>query len=63
MMPLHSNLVLDHEYHAIEVDDIPTPVLVWLVDTFGPAGKRWFHHNNKIYFYDEKDYMWFELAT
>jgi hypothetical protein len=57
------NLVLDHEYHAIEVDDIPTSVLVWLVDTFGPAGKRWFHHNNKIYFYDKRDYMWFELAT
>jgi hypothetical protein len=57
------NLVMDHEYHAVEVDSVPTYVLVWLVDTFGPAGKRWFHHNNKIYFYEEKDWIWFELRT
>jgi hypothetical protein len=57
------NLVMDHEYHAVEVDGIPTTLLVWLVDTFGPAGRRWFHYNNKIYFYEEKDWMWFELAT
>lgn len=57
------NLVMDHVYHAVEVDSIPTTVLVWLVETYGPAGRRWFHHNNKIYFYEEKDWMWFELRT
>ena len=57
------HLTINHEYHCVEVDGIPTSILVWLVDTFGPAGKRWFHYNNKIYFYNEKDYIWFELRT
>jgi len=34
-----------------------------MVETFGPAGTRWWHNNNKIYFRDEKDWMWFELRT
>jgi hypothetical protein len=63
MIPLHNNLILEHTYHCVHVDRIPTPVLVWLVETFGPAGKRWWHSNNKIYFRDEKDWMWFELST
>ena len=63
MMPLHNDLILDHEYHCVEVNQVTTSVLVWMVETFGPAGKRWWHHNNKIYFRDERDWMWFELAT
>jgi len=42
---------------------VTTGVIVWMVETFGPAGKRWWHHNNRIYFRDERDWMWFELAT
>jgi hypothetical protein len=51
------------EYHCVEVEYVPTSTLIWLVETFGPAGSRWWHWNNKIYFRDEQDYFWFELAT
>jgi hypothetical protein len=62
MIPLHNNLLLDHEYHVVEVNST-APIYTWLVETFGPAGQRWFSTNNKIYFRDEKDWMWFELRT
>jgi hypothetical protein len=54
---------MTHEYHCVEVNTVPTNILVWLVETFGPAGDRWWHVNNKIYFREEKDWMWFELRT
>jgi len=60
MIPLHNNLLLDHDYHVVEVNDVGI-VYEWLVETFGPAGKRWFTTSTKIYFKDEKDWMWFEL--
>jgi hypothetical protein len=63
MIPLHSNLLLNHEYHVVEVTGVPADIYNWLTDTFGQAGPRWFYRNNKIYFRDEKDWMWFELAT
>lgn len=63
MIPLHNDLLLDHEYHCVEVDKVPTNILAWMVETFGPMGSRWFYHNHKIYFRDEKDYFWFELRT
>jgi hypothetical protein len=50
-----------NEYTGILVDNVPTNVLVWLVDTYGPMGQRWFVVNNTIYFKDPKDYFWFEL--
>jgi hypothetical protein len=62
MMPLHKDIVLDHDYHCVEVNDTRI-IYSWLVETFGPAGKRWFSSSNKIYFRDEKDWMWFELRT
>lgn len=63
MIPLHNNLLLNHEYHVVEVGFVPTSVIVWMTETFGPSGSRWFYRNSKIYFRDEKDWMWFELAT
>jgi hypothetical protein len=54
---------MTHTYHCVHVDQVSTNILVWLVETFGPAGTRWWHSNNKIYFRDEKDWMWFELRT
>ena len=62
MMPLHNGLVLDHEYHVVEVND-RTLIHNWLVETFGRSGQRWFCNGNKIYFRDEQDWMWFELRT
>lgn len=62
MIPLHDGLMLNHEYHVVEVFDV-APIYSWLVETFGPPGKRWFISNHKIYFRDEKDWMWFEIRT
>jgi len=62
MMPLHSDLLIEHEYYVVEVNDVRI-VYEWLVEAFGPAGKRWFSSDNKIYFRDERDYIWFELGT
>jgi hypothetical protein len=62
MIPLHNGLILEHTYHVVEVNDVMF-VYDWLVETFGPAGKRWFTSNTKIYFRDERDWMWFEMAT
>ena len=59
----HAEIVANCEYHCVHVDTVSTSLLVWMVETFGPAGKRWWHYNNKIYFRDEKDWMWFELRT
>ena len=50
-----------NEYTGILIDKVPTNVLVWLVDTYGPMGNRWFVKGNTIYFKDSKDYFWFEL--
>jgi hypothetical protein len=61
-MLLHNNILLNHDYHVVEVNNVKI-VYKWLVETFGPAGNRWFATSNKIYFRDEKDWMWFELAT
>ena len=62
MMLLHNNILLNHNYHVVEVNNVSI-VYEWLIETFGPAGTRWFTTNSKIYFRDEKDWMWFELAT
>jgi hypothetical protein len=51
------------DYHCVHVDSVPTSLLVWMIETFGPAGTRWWHYNNRIYFRDERDWMWFELRT
>jgi len=62
MIPLHNDLLTDHEYHVVEVNDT-AHIYSWLVETFGPASKRWFSTSTKIYFRDERDWMWFELRT
>ena len=62
MMPLFAGLQLNHEYHVVEVNDTRI-VYELLLETFRPAAKRWFTTDTKIYFRDEKDRMWFELAT
>jgi hypothetical protein len=63
MIPLHNGLLLEHEYTVVEVTGVPADIYNWLTDKFGPAGTRWFYHGHKIYFRDERDWMWFELAT
>lgn len=62
MIPLHQDLVLDHTYDVVEVDQITTELIDFLNNNFGPPGPRWWISSYKIYFRDEKDWMWFELA-
>ena len=62
MIPLHFDLLSDHEYTVVEVND-RTLVHDWLVETVGRPGTRWFYNGNKIYFKDEKVWIWFELRT
>jgi hypothetical protein len=49
------------EYHGVELDRVPTNVLVWIVETYGPAGGAWFCRNNTIYFRDRADHTMFLL--
>ena len=62
MIPAHAEI--GHEYHVVEIARWPNNLEEWLEDKFGPPGHRWFiARYNKIYFRDEKDWMWFELST
>jgi len=63
MIPLHQDLMLEHTYDVVEVDQITTELIDFLNKSFGPPGSRWWISSYKIYFRDEKDWMWFELAT
>jgi hypothetical protein len=63
MMPLHNNLILEHTYDVVEVDQITTELVEFLNKSFGPPGARWWISSYKIYFRDPRDYTWFELAT
>ena len=54
---------LGHEYHVVELGSMPSNLREWLAENFGPYGERWFINHNKIYFRNERDYIWFELKT
>jgi len=48
------------EYHGVELEKVPTSVLVWMIDTYGPLGAgRWFVKGKTLYFYDERDHAMF----
>jgi hypothetical protein len=61
MMPAQAEL--NHTYDVVEVDRITTELVDFLNKSFGPPGPRWWISSYKIYFRDERDWMWFELAT
>lgn len=51
---------IGHEYHVIEMNTIPSTLVDWLVEMFGPPNKRkWFIRHPNIYFYNESDHMMF----
>jgi hypothetical protein len=52
---------MDLEYECVQVDKLPSYVLQWLHETYGPSGDRWFYVNNSIFFKNNKDCIWFEL--
>lgn len=53
--------IIDHQYDVIEVEGNIAPAIQWCIKTFGPSGDRWFISNNRFYFKNEKDAVWFEL--
>ena len=61
MIPVHRSLKLDHTYDVVEVNQVTPELFEWLNESFGKPGERWFVTNNKIYFSQEKDYVWFEM--
>ncbi len=61
MIPLHNDLELDHTYDVVELESITLDLIEWLNKSFGPPGARWWISNYKVYFRDERDYVWFEM--
>ena len=56
------HIEIGHEYNIIEVEGNIAPAIQWCKDTFGPPGAdRWFIVNDRFYFRQEKDSLWFEL--
>ena len=53
--------MIDHTYDVVEVDKVTPDLFEWLNKSFGPPGPRWWFSNYKIYFRDERDWIWFEL--
>lgn len=59
-MSILSLVEINHEYHVVEMNSIPTEVSEWLLTMFGSPNKRtWFIRNPNIYFYNENDHMMF----
>jgi hypothetical protein len=55
-----ATLVEAHEYHGVELESVPTNVLVWMIETYGPLGDgRWFVKNKTLYFHDPADHAMF----
>jgi hypothetical protein len=53
-------MVTSVEYHGVELDRVPTNVLVWMIETYGPLGAgRWFVKNKTLYFYNAADHAMF----
>jgi hypothetical protein len=48
------------DYYGVELEQVPTNVLVWMIETYGPLGAgRWFVKNKTLYFYNEADHAMF----
>jgi hypothetical protein len=48
------------DYYGVELERVPTNVLVWMIDTYGPLGAgRWFVKNKTLYFYNKADHAMF----
>jgi len=55
-------LLIDHEYHIVELYHVPDEVFSWLEEIHGPGdGTVWMYKHPKIYFANPKDHMMFLL--
>ena len=59
-------ILVEHEYHGVEVADLPPEVFSWLESKLGMSGDRWFIKRNLggaiIYFKEQRDHTYFLLA-
>lgn len=55
-------MLIDHEYHIVELNYITDDVWDWLFSLGPPTGTRWWFKNNKIYFADQQDHLMFLLS-
>jgi len=58
------SVVIDHEYHVVELHRYSLEAIDWCVEMFGSQGSRWFTNSanhNKIYFANSKDHLMFIL--
>jgi len=55
------------EYHWVspaqdpEADDVIAPAIEWCKEHFGKSGSRWYEHQKKFFFKDERDMSMFIL--
>jgi hypothetical protein len=52
-------ILIDHDYHVVELHWIPDEVIDWCSKQYGEHGDRWFTGRNKIYFKNKLDHMMF----
>jgi hypothetical protein len=52
-----TSIIIDHEYHVIELERLTTELIEWLNESFGPPGERWWINHYRIYFRDSKDHL------
>jgi hypothetical protein len=52
---------MEHTYDVVELENITLELIEFLNKTFGPPSPRWWISNYRVYFRDQKDYIWFEL--
>jgi hypothetical protein len=55
-------ILIDHDYHIVEMYKVPNQVLEWLHEKHGIGdGTIWMYKHPKIYFANPKDHMMFIL--
>lgn len=53
---------LEHTYYVVELNyTMPSDVLMWLTEKFGPAGDRWWTTLKRVYFANKHDHLMFTL--
>lgn len=51
---------LNHDYHMVEMNSIPSEVTNWLKENMGDSKNgRWFIRYPNIYFHNESDHLLF----
>jgi hypothetical protein len=59
-------MIVNHEYHGVEVENLPPSVFSWLESKLGMSGDRWFIKGGMgatvIYFREQRDHTFFLLA-